>query len=253
LSGLVTISGARFGNDRTLSLGLQNVLVGLVSLSSGQVTQWTLTDATGKYTFRNIDNLAGYELMLQKQALLDFSYLRISGRFLRVGRYEVYGGDLELGFPHNLTSPNFQLLIDDQSVPYYTRPQVAPQFEGDSKPRLFWQFQESGLAGNSRLRVLSTLQSQAASLIGCATSFTGSDDLESNLRAAALNKAWGRGFFEPYNLVQDWYLSYASHIFCAGISNSADQTLALRFTRAINMADDLDTYGDLTSTIEERQ
>jgi hypothetical protein len=246
------LAGSRFGTDRSLNYALAFIPVGLVS-SSGSIVQWTMTDASGAYTLRNIDNAANYKLQLLKHSLLDDGKLRIAGRFLRVGQYEVFGGDAQLGFPHALSSPNFQLLLDDEAVPFYARPQVSPLFEGDSKPLSYWAFQESGYAGSSRLRGLTAIETAANALVGCTTSFNGLDDLQNNLRAAALNAASGRGFFEPYDLIQEWYLAYASHIFCSQSSSSSDQALALRFARAINMADDLDTYGNLSLIIKERQ
>jgi len=87
---------------------------------------------------------------------------------------------------------------------------------------------------------LSQLNTLADSMIGCSTSFSASltDDLKNNLRAAALNIAAGRGFFEPYNLVQHWYLKFAAHVFCSNSNNAEDLALALRFVRAINNAAD---------------
>jgi len=199
----------------------------------------TQTDAQGRYSFHDISNQADYELMLAEDGLLEDSQKRIAGWFLRVGQYAQYNQHLRLGAAHSLANANFQLLIDNEATPFYNRPNVAPAFEGNGKPLAYWKFQSSG-TGKQDISNLADLEARADALIGCPTSFAG-DELAQNLRAAALNAAAGRGFFEPYDLVQTWYLKFAAHVHCSNISSADDRALALRFAEAINDADDMDT------------
>jgi hypothetical protein len=235
----VYIEGVRFGTDRSLNYPLADVVLALVHKASNQIVQYAKTDSNGRYTFHDVASPSDYQIELVKTGLLDYHLKRTSGRFLRVGQFSVFGGDLQLGLPHSLSDLNFRLLIDDQVMPFYNRPNVAANFEGNSKPLAFWQYQST--APQSDVPNLAQLNTMADALIGCATSFSSSltDDLQNNLRAAALNVASGRGFFEPYNLVQSWYLKFASHVFCDNIAHTADRALALRFAQAINNAGDL--------------
>jgi hypothetical protein len=237
--GFVYIEGVRFGNDRGLNYPLSDVILALVHKASNQIVQYAKTDSNGRYTFHDVASPSDYQIELVKTGLLDYQLKRTSGRFLRVGQFSVFGGDLQLGLPHSLSDLNFRLLIDDQAVPFYNRPNVAPSFEGNSKPLSFWWYQATSGADVPNMAQLSAM---ADALIGCSTSFSSSltDDLQNNLRAAALNVASGRGFFEPYNLVQTWYLKFAARTFCTSNANAADNELALRFVRAINNAGDMD-------------
>ena len=234
--GSVIVEGVRFGNSRSLNLPLADVLIALVNKNTKAVVQYSKTNSNGQYSFHDVASPSSYEIQLVKSALLDYQLKRTSGRFLRVGQYSQLHGDLQLGLPHSLSDTTFRLLIDDQIVPYYNRPNVSPAFEGNSKPLSYWQYQSLA----NELPNLSQLNTLADSMIGCSTSFSASltDDLKNNLRAAALNIAAGRGFFEPYNLVQHWYLKFAAHVFCSNSNNAEDLALALRFVRAINNAAD---------------
>ena len=90
--------------------------------------------------------------------------------------------------------------------------------------------------------VLSALEAAADALIGagCHASIHSSDPLQANLRAAALNIAAGRGFFEPYKAVQSWYFQEARHIYCDGVVYANDRAEALRELMLINQADDIE-------------
>jgi len=140
------------------------------------------------------------------------------------------------------------LLLDDAQTPVYNRPAANDGlgFEGNSKTVSYWRFQTSSNHGRGDFSAseLLALSAQANTLLGCAsgTSFTSSDsDLDSNLVAAAYNLASGRGIFDPYTELQNWFFNFAVYIQCQGGSASAtDLNLATEFLTFINGASDLD-------------
>jgi len=241
VSGRVVISGFRFANDRSATIGVQDIAVALVSKSSGAVLRVALTDRNGQYSFHDIANSADTVLKLLPEALLR-RVSRSSGNFLRVNKYDILGQDNVYGQPQSLSNPIFSLLLDDQQTPVYNRALAPNSFEGDSKPLSYWRYtiqrlgEDDAQYGNS----LSSLESAADALIGCTASITSSDLLEANLRAAALNIAAGRGFFEPYKQLQTWYFREAAHVFCDNVSEAHSRQLALAFLVRINTATDID-------------
>jgi len=241
VAGRVLISGFRFGSDLSSSIPVNDIAVALIDKASGAVLRVTLTDRLGAYAFHDIASSSSVALKLLPEAAWRPS-LRSSGNFLRAHKYDILGHDNVYGDAHSLGDATFKLLLDETETPIYNRALAPNSFEGDSKPLSYWRYTVRRLGepdaqyGGS----LSAIESAADALIGCAASIHSSDALEANLRAAALNLAVGRGFFEPYKAVQSWYFAEAAHVFCDKVSSSADRALALRAVTLINDASDID-------------
>jgi len=244
LTGYVYIDGARFGTDRTSRIPVHDAAVALEN-SLGQIVALTLTGLNGAYTFNNMPaSTANYTLNLLQYGIMQPA-LRSSGNFLRSTQYDILGVNPITGLPQPLSSPNFYLLLDDQQQPIYNRPLGYNSFEGDSQPLSWWQYQASGLGELPDYLSQTTLNSWLSSAQSffasaqCSASLTSSNPLSSNLYAAELNNVAGYGFFEPYRQLQNWMILYAQHVYCAGITSSSDQTIALRFMQEINDASDM--------------
>lgn len=248
LVGKVHIVGARFGIDRSADIAVHDVVVALINRRNGRILGMRLTDLDGSYVFHDISRMASNTaadlgLMILQDGILRPA-LRSSGNFLRSDQFDVFGENAITGMMHNLSSPIFNLLLDDQQQPIFNRAlNFNNNFEGNAKPLSWWRFQ---LSGNGELddtlsqAQISTWQAQAHTLLRCSPSLASNDPLEAHLQAAALNYVSGRGFFEPYQSLQLWYIRFAEHIFCDHVSSASDQALALRFMQMINMADDID-------------
>jgi len=168
--------------------------------------------------------------------------LRSSGNWLRVNQYDILGENDIVGLPHNISHPVFNMLIDETQQPVYNRPLKYNTFQGNSKSLNWWRFMLSNLgelADDLTMANFNTWNSQAVSLLSCSASISSSSPLEANLKTAALNQVAGRGMFEPYNILQGWMIDWAEHVFCDGVSDSTDQSIALSFMQQINTASDI--------------
>jgi len=241
VAGRVIVWGYRFGTDRTAQIPVQDIAVALIN-GAGAVLRTTLTDRNGQYSFHDIASFGSVQLKILPEAAWRPA-LRASANFLRAHQYDILGEDNIYGQPQPLTSPLFRLYVDETETPVFNRELAPNSFEGDSKPVSYWKYtiQRLGESDPQYGGVLSALEAAADALIGagCHASIHSSDPLQANLRAAALNIAAGRGFFEPYKAVQSWYFSEAAHIFCNRILNLGDRALALRAVTLINQADDI--------------
>jgi len=244
LTGFVYIDGARFGTDRTARIPVNDVAVALEN-SLGQIVALTLTGSTGAYTFSNLpSSTTNYTLNLLQYGILQPA-LRSSGNFLRSTKYDILDINPITGPPQPLSSTTFYLLLDDQQQPVYNRPLGYNSFEGDSQPLSWWQYETSGLGELPDYLSQTTLNSWTSSAqsffasASCSASLTSSNALAANLYTAELNNVAGYGFFEPYRQVQNWMILYAQHVYCAGITSSTDQTIALRFMEEVNNASDM--------------
>jgi len=245
--GVVTISGARFGVDRSFNYPLPNILVGLFNATSNLFQRVTLTDSNGHYAFHDVSNPTALQTVLIEDAFLRQT-TRSSANFLR-STVDIEFGVPQYGSPQNIPSngvSNFALLIDNEQTPSYNRPLNATGFEGDCKPIAFWQFQTTGSnrKTNYPASVLAAIKTSASQLVsagsGCTADISSSDALQQNLAAASLNLAAGKGIFEPYNVLQWWYFNFGRHVFCDITPSSVDYNMAVQFLSAINSATDLD-------------
>jgi len=246
LSGLVVISGARFGIDRTASIPVQDVPIALFS-SSGSLLGLTFSNAQGIYTFHDVSSSANVTLQPLQDGILRPA-LRSSGDWLRATEYDVLGINSITGPPHSLSNTTFKLLIDETELPVYSIPVQSTQFFGNAKSLAYWQYELEGygeLAGDLSASQINTWRSQATtyllSLSNCPVNLYSTDPLEANLFAAALNQVSGRGFFSPYRTLQKWMIAYSQHVFCAGIQDNTDRSIALQFVLDINSATDANT------------
>jgi len=224
-------------------IAVHNVPVALLD-SSGHLLRVTLTALDGTYHFHDMPTpLTSLRLMMLQDGILR-PVLRSSGNWLRVNQYDILGENDVVGVAHNVSSPIFNMLIDEEQQPVYNRALSYNSFQGDAKPLAWWRFMMSNLGeleDNLSQTDFNTWNSAAVSLLSCSASISSSSPLEANLKAAALNEVSGRGIFEPYRMLQGWMIQYAEHIFCAGISNASDQSVAMLFMQDINTSSDINS------------
>jgi hypothetical protein len=237
VAGTVVISGCRFGDDRGFNFGLQDVIVALQD-GSGNVLQRTSTDSTGAYSFNGLSSTSGLFVQIVEDGLLRGSsntQFRSPRTFLAATVNIVYGYPT-YGVAQPVSNPNFQLLLDDDADPFYSRKLNTHAFEGDAKPWYYWQHQVDGTGDKDFSSIAWSLIQSVASSSTCAT-FSSAPDLA----GAAYNIAAGFGVFEPYDTVQTWMFAFANYITCTASNPTAnDQAIALSFAQRINNANDLD-------------
>jgi len=247
LEGSVELAGARFGTDRSFSLGLHEAVVALLEKSTGNLLAVTLTDLRGSYAFHSTYDPQSVLLVLIEDGLLR-PELRSSVNFVRANQFEILGVP-RLGEAHTASYPTFSLLLDNTQQPVYNRPQGFHSFEGNSKPVGWWLYHIEVAQGilngeyddDITAPLLQLWLDDAQQHVYGPSCPSDGSDLDHQLRAAALNVVSGRGIFEPYNRLQLWYLAFARHIYCDNVLFSDDRAIALQFLRAINSANDIDS------------
>jgi hypothetical protein len=202
----------------------------------------TLSKLDGSYIFHDLPSASGLKLAMLQDGILRPA-LRSSGNWLRVNQFDILGENDIVGPAHNVSSPVFGMLLDDEQQPLYNRLLSYNTFQGNAKSLSWWRFMLSGLGeleGDLTLAELSAWNTEATASLKCSASISSSNPLEANLKAAALNNVSGRGLFEPYQILQGWMIRYAEHVFCDHVASASDQALALRFMQQINTAIDID-------------
>jgi len=266
ISGRVLIAGFS-GSSIPLSIGLPGAVVALVTgvqyrdnladecnVDHIVPVQLTLTDSDGAFDFQGLTTGQVYQV-----AVLDDGFFRPSQRapnkFLQSMPNSVNLFS-PLGCPLNVTSPSSTVEIDYyvnwQVAPYYNRKVTETGFEGDSLPANVWAFCVNNPGACS---AMSHHQLKVATISGryvidascfdqLAFNSTNSA-LQQSLLAATYNVASGRGIFQPYDVVQAWFLKFAETVVCPPVSvvpDSSSLSLAQVLLNFINAATDLDRH-----------